>query len=113
MCKLMLLNQVKPLKTNLLTYNIGKVNPMKTCPKCKLSVPDFDWNCPKCGYHFPPLFEGTGHACSGKEEKDDKFKVSKEDISMLRDKNHQVKNGDDDLGFEPDQPYSSKDHGDY
>jgi transcription initiation factor TFIIIB Brf1 subunit/transcription initiation factor TFIIB len=84
---------------------------MKICPKCHAEVPDLDWNCPKCGYHFESSATIAGHATSGKEEKDSRFQVSGEDTSMIRDKNHSTsEDSGDEMGYEADQPYSSMHH---
>lgn len=84
----------------------------KICPKCDAEVPEFDWNCPYCGYHFPPLGKGSGHATSGTFQDSSEFEVSSEDTSMIRDKNHQTSCDDEFDGIEADAPYVATEHHD-
>jgi hypothetical protein len=81
---------------------------MKICPKCNAEVPELDWNCPHCGYHFPPEHKGTGHATSGVFKDSSEFEVSNEDVNMIRDKNHLTPTSDEFDGIEADAPYTVK-----
>ena len=87
---------------------------MKHCPKCNIDVPDEDWCCPKCGYHFPTTIVGTNHATSGYINKsDDKILVSKEDQAIIKDVNHSQSDIDEDsTGYDAEQPYTSNFHHD-
>ena len=79
---------------------------MKICPKCHAEIPDDDWNCPKCGYHFISTAVGTGHASTGNMTPNSRSVVSGEDSSIIRDKDHQTSD-DDGLSFDADQPYTT------
>lgn len=79
---------------------------MKTCPNCKRDVPNHDWYCPYCHTKLPSSKKViTDHAtCGDLEAYSAQFVLSTEDKNMIRDKNHQSSDGDDD--FDCAQPYN-------
>lgn len=87
---------------------------MKHCPKCNLDVPDEDWSCPKCGYHFPCTAVGTNHASTGDVNKSDpKVLVSTEDKAIIKDDNHSTDSTtEESTDYDAEQPYTSTFHKD-
>lgn len=87
---------------------------MKTCPNCKKEVPDHDWYCPFCHTRMPSSnMKATGHASSGDLEKyNAQFVLSVEDKNMIRDKNHQSSDGDDDIDCAQPYNFITRENGD-
>ena len=79
---------------------------MRVCPNCKKEVPEHDWYCPFCHKKLPSENkEIKGHASMGDMDKYiADFSLSVEDKNMIRDKNHQSSDGDED--FDCAQPYN-------
>jgi hypothetical protein len=85
---------------------------MRICPKCNKEYEDCIFTCPTCHIRLPRLNKPiVGHASVGDlDAYNEKIRISQEDISMIRDKNHASDSSDDSDDMDCAQPYNYVTH---